>query len=240
MTVDKQKSFINEILFAILLPLLSVACSYGISFFNKIIGQGKTIVLLLIFIIAIAATTYLGYVFHSIIVVGLLEKKLDLDIKAIQTRIANDKIINGIYLESQLALMEKTYSFSEIWLVSPDLHTEIDAGVYAGVVYDNLKKGVKYEYFVPDNDINRVRVDEFINKCNHNKNLHVHFLTDDFFFLVPSVDISIYEPRKCCADGKKGFIGLPIVGAKDNFAVLMNNNFVDVVTRKLSQLISEE
>ena len=134
--------------------------------------------------------------------------------------------------------MEKTYPFEEIWLISPDLLTEINSGIYAGVIKENLKKGTKYKYFVPETEINKVRVQIFRNSCGNSKNLEVYYLSDDFFFLVPRVDFAIYEPMKSITDGKKGYIGLPIQGTAESFAVLMNNDFVDAVIGKLAERLN--
>lgn len=240
MALEKQTTVWNALFFTILLPALSVGCSIGISFLEGSIGIIHTIVLLTILLVSVPLAIYMGSIIYSHLSAGILEKQIDLEMKAIQSRIANDKIMNGVCKEEQLALMERTCSFEEIWLISPDLLTEINSGVYAGVVKDNLKKGTKYKYFVPNTEINKVRVEIFKKNCGNSSNLNIFFLADDFFFLVPKVDFAIYEPMKSIADGKKGYMGLPIVGANDSFAILMNNDFVDAVIGKLAERINTQ
>lgn len=92
---------------------------------------------------------------------------------------------------------------------------------------------------MPDTEINRVRVKIFKKNCGYSKNLEVYYLADDFFFLVPRVDFAIYEPMKSITDGKKGYMGLPIQGATESFAILMNNDFVDAVVGKLAERLNE-
>lgn len=235
--MEKQTTVWNA-LFTILLPALSVGCSIGINFLKNSIGIIPTIFLLTILLISTPLSIYMGSIIYPHFSAGILEKQIDLEIKAIQNRIANDKILNGVCKEEQLALMERTCSFEEIWLISPDLLTEINSGVYAGVVKDNLKKGTKYKYFIPYTEINKTRVEIFRKNCGNSSNLDIYFLSDDFFFLVPKVDFAIYEPMKSITDGKKGYMGLPIVGANDSFAILMNNDFVDAVIGKLAERIN--
>ncbi len=236
--MEKDSNGWETVFITILLPAMSVGCSMGISYFEKKAGLVSVLLLLLAILIIIPISIYFGSIIVSNIGKNTLEAQMDLEIKMIQQKIADSKIMNGICKEEQLALMEKTYPFEEIWLISPDLLTEINSGIYAGVIKENLKKGTKYKYFVPDTEINKVRVKIFKNSCRNSKNLEVYYLSDDFFFLVPHVDFAIYEPMKSIIDGKKGYIGLPIQGTTESFAVLMNNDFVDAVIGKLAERLN--
>lgn len=237
--MEKNSNVWETVIFTILLPIMSVGCSIGINYFENKIGLFFTIITLLIILVIFAILIYLGIIIFFNTGKYALEIQIDSEIKAIQEKISNGKIMNGICKEEQLALMERTCAFEEIWLISPDLLTEINSGIYAGVIYKNLKNGTKYKYFVPETEINKVRVEIFKDSCGHNKNLEIYYLADDFFFLVPSVDFAIYEPMKSITNGKRGYMGLPIQGAKnkDSFAILMNNDFVDAVIGKLKELV---
>ena len=232
--MEKESNGWETVMFTILLPVMSVGCSVAINYFESKIGFLPTLIVLVTILVMVAIALYLGSIIFFHIGKSTLETHIDLKIKAIQ-----EKIMNGICKEEQLALMEKTCLFEEIWLISPDLLTEINSGIYAGVISKNLKKGTKYKYFVPDTEINRVRVKIFKKNCGYNKNLEVYYLADDFFFLVPRVDFAIYEPMKSNTDGKKGYMGLPILGATESFAILMNNDFVDAVVGKLAERLNE-
>lgn len=236
--MEKNSNGWETVCITILLPAMSVVCSIGISYLEKRIGLFPVLLMLLAILVIIPISIYAGVVMVSNMGKNAIETQMDLEIKMIQQKVAENKIMNGICKEEQLALMEKTYPFEEIWLISPDLLTEINSGIYAGVIKENLKKGTKYKYFVPETEINKVRVQIFRNSCGNNKNLEIYYLSDDFFFLVPRVDFAIYEPMKSITDGKKGYIGLPIQGTAESFAVLMNNDFVDAVIGKLAERLN--
>ena len=236
--MEKKSNGWETVCITILLPAMSVVCSIGISYFEKRIGLFPVLLMLLAILVIIPISIYAGAIMVSNMGKNAIETQMNLEIKMIQQKVAENKIMNGICKEEQLALMEKTYPFEEIWLISPDLLTEINSGIYAGVIKENLKKGTKYKYFVPETEINKVRVQIFRNSCGNSKNLEVYYLSDDFFFLVPRVDFAIYEPMKSITDGKKGYIGLPIQGTAESFAVLMNNDFVDAVIGKLAERLN--
>ena len=236
--MEKNSNGWETVCITILLPAMSVVCSIGISYLEKRIGLFPVLLMLLAILVIIPISIYAGVVMVSNMGKNAIETQMDLEIKMIQQKVAENKIMNGICKEEQLALMEKTYPFEEIWIISPDLLTEINSGIYAGVIKENLKKGTKYKYFVPETEINKVRVQIFRNSCGNSKNLEIYYLSDDFFFLVPRVDFAIYEPMKSITDGKKGYIGLPIQGTTESFAVLMNNDFVDAVIGKLAERLN--
>jgi hypothetical protein len=162
---------------------------------------------------------------------------VDNKIESIKEKLLDNKFPQKIHRETYLANMERNEKFEEIWLVSPDLLTEINNGVYANVVRHNLKKGTKYCYFVPRNAANEPRVEIFKKNCSYNKNLEIFYLSKDFFFLVPGVDFSIYEPHKAVVDGKQGYMGLDIQGTDDRYAFLMNEDFINVLVTKLNTYI---
>lgn len=236
--MEKNSNGWETVCITILLPALSVVCSIGINYFEEKVGLFPVLIVLLAILVIIPISIYVGTIIVSNLGRNTIETEMDLEIKLIQQKIAENRIMNGICKEEQLALMEKTYPFEEIWLISPDLLTEINSGIYAGVIKENLKKGTKYKYFVPETEINKVRVQIFRNSCGNSKNLEIYYLSDDFFFLVPRVDFAIYEPMKSITDGKKGYIGLPIQGTAESFAVLMNNDFVDAVIGKLAERLN--
>lgn len=236
--MEKNSNGWETVCITILLPALSVVCSIGINYFEEKVGLFPVLIVLLAILVIIPISIYVGTIMVSNLGRNTIETEMDLEIKLIQQKIAENRIMNGICKEEQLALMEKTYPFEEIWLISPDLLTEINSGIYAGVIKENLKKGTKYKYFVPETEINKVRVQIFRNSCGNSKNLEIYYLSDDFFFLVPRVDFAIYEPMKSITDGKKGYIGLPIQGTAESFAVLMNNDFVDAVIGKLAERLN--
>lgn len=234
--MDKQTTNWEAVLFTILLPLISIGCSLGIHYLETMIGLVYTIVLLLLIVIIVPLAIYWSNSLYSYISNNALEKQMDLEIKEIQNRISSERIMNGICKDEQLALMEKTCSFEEIWALSPDLRKVSDDGLYLNAIRSNLKKGTKYKYFVTDKAENRVRSKRFRKKCGYSPDLEIYYLPDDFFFLVPKVDVSIFEPMKLPIDGKKGYLGLPIEGTDEHFEFLMDDDFVDAIIGKLTEI----
>lgn len=234
---------VNIIWVSILLPVVSVGASLGASYLIGNFGITTTIILL----VAILFIFVIAEVLAIIIIKGTHGKKVDDLIESAQkdayiTAFRDMDIgivgINGIYPEQEIAQMELTTHFDYIWLVSHDLSTEIEEGAYSGVVSQNLKKGVKYTYFVPKSQINNHRIKIIKNKCNDNKNLRFFYLDDDFFFLVPQIDFAIYEPYKTVTEGKKGYIGINIEGLSGRYETLMNPSFLDALTAKLDSIQS--
>lgn len=232
---EHNKKVMETIGFAILFPIISIGCSFGVSYLEAKLGLLSTFLILLAVLLLSLVSVYFGGKAMAYIGRGSIDESVDASIKNILDRLSNNIIMNGICREEQLALIERTCTFSEIWLISSDLLTEINNGIYAGVVQKNLRRGTKYRYFVPHTPINELRVKMFRESCNKNKNLEIYYLSDDFFFLVPDIDFAIYEPLKSITDGKQGYMGLQIQGLNERYAVLMNNDFVDALASKLEE-----
>ena len=121
--MEKESNGWETVMFTILLPVMSVGCSVAINYFESKIGFLPTLIVLVTILVMVAIALYLGSIIFFHIGKSTLETHIDLKIKAIQEKIAESKIMNGICKEEQLALMEKTCLFEEIWLISPDLLT---------------------------------------------------------------------------------------------------------------------
>jgi hypothetical protein len=228
-------NIIEIIGFSIFFPVVTIGCSFGFAFLEREIGFWLAIAVLGAIIILIPFMVYFaGKIFVSI-GKDSISSTFDLNIKEIQDELLQNTIMDGIYYEEHLAIMERREKFEEIWLISPDLRTEIEDGIYAGVVRDNLRKGTKYRYFVPETPQNKSRVKIFKQSCGNNKNLEILYLTNAFFFLVPDVDFAIYEPLKAFSNGKVGYMGLKIQGSIERYAVQMNEDFVDALVAKLDE-----
>lgn len=135
--MEKESNSWETVIFTILLPVMSVGCSIGVNYLENRIGLIPTLIILVIIFIMVAVSIYLGAIILFSIGKNALAAQIDLEIKGIQVKIAEGKIMNGICKEEQLDLMENTCSFEEIWLISSDLLTEINSGIYAGVISKN-------------------------------------------------------------------------------------------------------
>lgn len=242
---SKKVEEINTMWVSILLPLISIVATLSISI---LISEVKLELALLILIAVIIFLSIFLYI-TLIIFKSIHERKIKQIVSNVSedTKIASyNKLninavgINGIFPESEIAHMENNNYYENIWLISHDLLTEIEDGVYAGAVIDNIKRGINYTYFVPKNLEIEPRIKLLKEKCNNSKRLKFFYLDDSFFFLVPNIDFSIYEPTKTFSEGKKGFLGVDIDGLPGRYEALMSNNFVDVLVAKLSQIIDKE
>ena len=236
--MDKKAKNIATAIVLIGFPIITTILALMISNLEKQTSKLVVNLLLCSIIFLLPFFLLVGGLLFVQIASPIIEDKIAEEINDIQEQSTNKRIIDGIYKGNPLALMDRTTIYDEIWLISPDLLTEISNEIYTNIVSDNLKKGTKYKYFVPNTPTNKARVKIFTNKCNNNNNnLEVYYLDDDFFFIVPHVDFAIYEPMKSVSEGKKGYIGLPLEGTNDSFSALMNNDFVDAVIGKLTEKI---
>ena len=223
--------------FSILFPIISIGCCFGFAYLERMIGFWQSVGILGIVLVFVTLITYFAGKVLTSLGNDNLSVAFELSVKVVQDELSQNTVMDGIYFEDHLAIMERNKFFEEIWLISPDLRTEIEQGVYAGVVRDNLKKGTEYKYFVPNTTENRVRVKKFLHSCNHNKKLKIFYLDDTFFFLVPDLDFAIYEPLKSYSGGMNGYMGIKIQGSSERYAVLMNQDFVDALVSKLDERV---
>ena len=236
----------GNIVYAILLPILSVGCSFEINYLETHFSVLKTVLILVSILIVVPLSFYLSIIILSNIWGKTFESEVGKKIKEIQINNAKNSIIDGIYRQERIAKIERTRFFEEIWVVSPDLSYEdvIDSdgkggdGAFADVVQNNLKRGTKYKYFVPNKPSIRTRMTSLITSYNNNPNIKATYFSDEFFFLVKGMDIVIYEPHRTPQQGRKGFIGLPLQKNTDIIAAKMSDVLVDTIVAKLNEIDS--
>lgn len=241
---EKDSNGWENIVFAILLPILSVGCSFGINYLETHFGAIITMLVLSSVLIIVPLSYYLAAIILSNIWGETYDSEVAKQIKEIQINNANNFIIEGIYRQERIAKVERTRFFEEIWVVSPDLYYEdvsdadgLSDGAFTGVVQNNLKRGITYRYFIPDKPSLRTRMDALLSLCNHSSNIRVYYYSDEFFFLVHGMDIVVYEPKKTPRQGRRGFIGLPLQQKSDVIALCMSDNMVDTIIAKLNEII---
>lgn len=143
----------------------------------------------------------------------------------------------SIISDKRLSEFERTCSCEEIWVVSNDLETEIDGGLYAEVVPSNLKRGIKYKMFVPKNHLTSIRLEQLKRRNGNPENIEYYLLTDDFFFLVSKLDFTIYDPYKTSATGRRGYIGLDLPDCEELYAAKIDDTLIDAIASKLLEYI---
>ena len=143
----------------------------------------------------------------------------------------------SIISDKKLSEFERTCSCEEIWVVSNDLETEVDGGLYAEIVPSNLKRGIKYKIFVPKNHLTSIRLEQLKRKNGNSENIKYYLLTDDFFFLVSKLDFTIYDPYKTSATGRRGYIGLDLPDCEELYAAKIDDPLIDAIASKLLEYI---
>jgi len=147
--------------------------------------------------------------------------------------------IPGIILDEDLEKMEASITdCDEIWLISHALCSE--EGLYRDTVAKNLKKGIKYVYFLPNTsglrvEFNRKILTHLDTDCK--KRISLVPLDSEFFFLVDKVDFVIYNPKRSEAYGRKAYMSLPLYGCDCTYEAPMNNDLVDIIISKLTKYI---
>lgn len=152
----------------------------------------------------------------------------------------NDHIFEeSIITDRKLSEYEKNCSCEEIWVISNDLSTEIDGGLYADIVPDNLRRGIKYKVFVADGNTLSMRIEQLKRKNDFSSNIEYYVLDDEFFFLVARFDFTIYDPYKTAASGRRGYIGLDLPDSDELIAAKVNDDLVDAIASKLLEYIQK-
>lgn len=127
----------------------------------------------------------------------------------------------------------------EIWLVSEDLQEDVAGGPFRDVVAEKLKAGVKYVYFVPDSVETRARIQIIKAAHGYTDRISMVFLPDSFFFLVPRLDIVIYNPLSLGGIPREAFMGIPVPDTTDHFHVAVTDDFIDRLVGTLLQLYNK-
>ena len=142
-----------------------------------------------------------------------------------------------IISDRKLSEFERNCMCDEIWIASNDLTTEIDGGLYAEIVPYNLSRGIKYKFFAPRNNITVMRMEHLKRRDGSSENVKYYLLSDDFFFLVPRLDFTIYNPYGTSATGRIGYIGLDLPDSEDLYAAKVDDLLTDAIASKLLEYI---
>jgi hypothetical protein len=126
-----------------------------------------------------------------------------------------------------LKRFEEDGDAKEIWLLTSDLLDDLEGGPFREVVKAKMKTGTRYVYFVPDTAEIAARVRMMMKSYKDGKGPHVVYLPDSFFFLVPKLDIVIYDPLSESSVVRCAFMGIPVPGESRHYHAAVNNEFID-------------
>lgn len=109
---------------------------------------------------------------------------------------------DDIVSEKRLAEIESNGNFKEIWIITADLYGDTNNMIFESVVRNNIRKNVKYTYFIPENNyITKGRSEQIMELYEYSEYVKFIELDAEFFFLVPNFDFVLYNPI-----GGKGYI----------------------------------
>lgn len=177
-------------LFAILVAILAITVSVGLSLIFNFTGPWQ----------AIGGVVFAGLVavFSALIAHRITEHRLaalDVSIGRIEG-IAPSTKFDWLLTDIDLMALEKDKSTQEMWIISPNLQNDIDGGPFQPIVKANIKKGSRYEYFLPKTDLIEGRISQvqelFI---GYEENLNIHRLTEEQFGTLPLTHVGIFNPN---------------------------------------------
>jgi len=217
----------NSTIITLIITLLTILFGFILKEFQKKIEWHYLLSAIVIIIVIFIILLFL--IFKSIY--PNLKKIAEQTIDKLD-EIVTDKV-DWILTTPQLIKFESVIKNSEVWLITSDLYEDCIGGPFQECVSNNLKKGVRYHYFVPDTMGVRSKSKQ-INAVNkNNKDLHFSFLEDDFFFLVSKFDFGIINPFKKGKIERLGFMGLPVPDEKGRYQVKISDELIDIIIGKL-------
>ena len=222
----------NQGILAIVVASLTLLLSLLLNELQAKIGWLSLLVsLLLIFTIFIIV---MALAFKNVSPVSLqLSDKI---IKALAYYIGSDRV-GWILTTEELVKFESCLKNSEVWLITSDLYEDCIGGPFQKCVSKNLKKDVKYRYFVPDTPTIRSKSSQIVKANNNHPNLSFIYLEDDFFFLVSKFDFGIINPFKENNRERIGFMGLPVPDDECRYQAKISDELIDIIIGKLLPLI---
>lgn len=142
--------------------------------------------------------------------------------------------LNWLYSIQKIADLESNINVPLIWVLTSDLSHDIIGGYFQKIVENNLKRGVKYRYFLPDNPENQGRVKSLRIYYNDNPDVSFTFLKVDFFIISNNFQVIIYNPFKQNDGQRDGFITIPSeIGDKPYYAKV-TESFIDTAVGQMN------
>lgn len=236
---DKKSFSFKKIWIWVVVPILSII----LNAFVGDVQEKNGLVALIVSLIFVASLLVVLFMFHSRMIIQLTEnyyyfkiqkgivdfsKELKKRLETQRDITASSKHSIGIIPEHELAEMESSQTFDEIWVISNDLSAEV--GQYADIVPNNLKKGIKYKFFYQNTPQNTIRVEQIKRKNKYSTNAEYYCLRDDFFFIVANLDFTIYDPY---SEKRIGYMGIELPDAEELYAVKVDRDLTDAIASKL-------
>lgn len=226
-TINKLYSQ-DQYFLIIFVSILTIILGFIIDFFEGYIQWSSLFFALGLIVLIFLSISYYNHIyFHKPIA------DLSYEINSKIDRFVSPDMIGWLYTAEQLANFESNTNVPLVWLISSDISEDTIGGIFQKVVYENLKRNIKYKYFVPDNPDIYSKVEQLKIFYQNSKNVSYVFLDVDFYILCPQFDITIYNPLKENCLPRDGFLGLPIESGNIHFHAKINDQFIDNIIGQL-------
>ncbi len=168
-------------------------------------------------------------------VLAAIERKVDAALAELSAE-RTGWMVDNARLES----IELDNSVEEVWIVSKDIAGDVNGGYFIEAVKKNLRRGVSYVYFLPDDSRSRGQVMALRSLHNEDAKIVVKYLREDFFFLVKDFDFVIYNPRKDSVEGhRSGYMGLPVEARYGRWQVQVTDSLIETLVGHLNDYVSD-
>ena len=218
----KDAAFLTLILTALVLftGLLLNLLYERIGFWSTV--GALSLVIVLLAIVAITANKLL--VTMVVDRLGIVDDTL----RVIKSTFGKDWLVSS----TELMRREATATSQEIWIVSSDLQEETDTETYLPIVRENLRKGLRYVYFVPDNDLVRARRSHIILSHDMQRRNQIEFcvIPDEYFDLLAAHDIIIFAP------GGPAYMNAPVGPSGLEYFICLHREHVDRLIGRLTRV----
>ena len=138
------------------------------------------------------------------------EERIDKLIKIFNSSEFKEKL-DFIFSKYEVDEIERNQQEKDIWVVSPNLENDTNNSDVVPIVRENAKKGVRYTYVVPDNELIDAREQELqaVFKGIRCKARIVKVSEKDFFLLT-TTHLTVYNPQGENGTPGRVFLELPV------------------------------
>jgi hypothetical protein len=107
--------------------------------------------------------------------------------------------------------MERMHKSNNIWIISPDLSLDTGSTDFLYTVVKNIKRGVRYTYFVSDTNLIKARLKEVNAVYESSINApRIITLKEAEFFAITRTHIAMYNPEAKKGIPPRVFVELPL------------------------------
>jgi hypothetical protein len=136
----------------------------------------------------------------------------------------------------ELMILEGKTKANEVWIISRSLHEETDKKTFLPIVKNNIKRGVKYTYVVPDSDLIRAKVAKIRSAHGVGESVYFRFISDELFDLVAVQDIAVFGPIGEKGEDMVAYMNLPIGEAGSDYFIALSREFAERLVGRLLRM----